>query len=94
MGQGESGGGEFKDEIRRDFRHNQPFTVSIANASLNTNGLQFFITMVPTPWLDNKHTVFGRVVGGMEVVMAIKSVKMDKLDRPLSDVKILSIDLS
>jgi peptidylprolyl isomerase domain and WD repeat-containing protein 1 len=96
LGDGTGGiwGGEFKDEIWRDFRHNQPFTVSMANASLNTNGLQFFITMVPTPWLDNKHTVFGRVVGGMEVVMAIESVKMDQLDRPLSNVKILSIDLS
>jgi len=87
-------GGEFEDEIRRELRHDRPFTVSMANAGPNTNGSQFFITTVPTPWLDNKHTVFGRVVGGMEVVMAIEGVKTDELDRPLSEVKILSIDVS
>ena len=86
-------GGEFEDEIRRELRHDRPFTVSMANAGPNTNGSQFFITTVPTPWLDNKHTVFGRVVGGMEVVMALEGVKTDELDRPLSEVKILSIDL-
>ncbi|KAL7476103.1 hypothetical protein ACHAW6_001983 [Cyclotella cf. meneghiniana] len=87
-------GGEFEDEIRRELRHDRPFTVSMANAGPNTNGSQFFITTVPTPWLDNKHTVFGRVTGGMEVVMSIEGVKTDDLDRPLTEVKILSVDVS
>jgi peptidylprolyl isomerase domain and WD repeat-containing protein 1 len=62
-------GGEFNDEIVPSLRHDRPFTVSMANAGKNTNGSQFFITTAPTPWLDGKHTVFGRVIKGTNVLL-------------------------
>lgn len=86
-------GGEFEDEFVRDLRHDRPFTVSMANAGPGTNGSQFFITTVPTPWLDNKHTVFGRVTRGMDVCSAIDAVKCDELDKPLNEISIISVDV-
>ena len=86
-------GEEFEDEFNRNLKHDRPFTLSMANAGPNSNGSQFFITTVPAAWLDNKHTVFGRVTKGMEVVQAIESVKTDPDDRPLIDVKMLTVKI-
>jgi peptidylprolyl isomerase domain and WD repeat-containing protein 1 len=87
-------GSDFEDEFHPKLRHDRPFTVSMANAGPNTNGSQFFITTAAIPRLDGKHTVFGRVTRGSEVVLALEKVKTDKNDKPLQDVKIVNIDIT
>ncbi|MGX5681791.1 peptidylprolyl isomerase [Schumannella luteola] len=98
LGQGIGGPGyEFDDEIHPELTFNQPYLFAMANAGLRggkgTNGSQFFITTVPTPWLQGKHTIFGAVVDeeSKKVVDAIEAVETDGRDKPLKDVVIESV---
>lgn len=92
-GTGRGGPGyRFADEFNSSLRHDKPGVLSMANAGPNTNGSQFFITHVPTPWLDNKHSVFGQVVEGIDVLMAIP--ERDPMRPQNPGIKLDSVDIS
>jgi peptidyl-prolyl cis-trans isomerase A (cyclophilin A) len=89
LGTGTGGPGySFEDEVGGPHRFDRPGRLAMANAGPNTNGSQFFITQVPTPWLDGKHTIFGQVVSGMEVVDAIAASERDGRDRPVEEQRL------
>jgi peptidyl-prolyl cis-trans isomerase-like 1 len=83
-------GDKFDDEIDPALKHTGAGVLSMANAGPNTNGSQFFITLAPTPWLDGKHTIFGRVKSGLNVVKRMGMVPTGPEDRPVDEVKLVT----
>jgi peptidyl-prolyl cis-trans isomerase A (cyclophilin A) len=94
QGTGRGGPGyKWADEINSKLRHDKPGMLSMANAGPNTNGSQFFITEVPTPWLDGKHAIFGQVVENVDLIATITHVDTDANDRPRKDIVVQQIEV-
>ena len=93
-GTGRGGPGyRFDDEFHKELNHSKPGMLSMANAGPGTNGSQFFLTVAPTPFLDGKHSVFGEIVEGLDVAIAISNVPRDGNDRPREDVKMTKVTI-
>jgi peptidyl-prolyl cis-trans isomerase A (cyclophilin A) len=94
LGSGRGGPGyQFQDEFSPELGFTRPYLLAMANSGRNTNGSQFFITVGQTPWLTGKHTIFGEVTSGTDVVDAIVAVPKGAQDRPKTDVVIDSIEV-